>query len=68
MTKKIKEQKVILKCKHCGKDSQFEKKEIEGYLNWKCTHCYTIISFNMPFKYVFNCSMPTYPRSRRRNR
>jgi len=63
-----KEKKVTMTCKHCHKKSKLDQSEIEGYLNWKCKHCYTITSFLMPFKYVFNCSMPTPGRSRGRNR
>ena len=49
-------------CNKCGKTMIVERQDVEGYFNWKCDSCFSIIQLKGCPGIIWNCSTGTAPR------
>ena len=57
--------KVKLVCKHCKKENEISINKINGYVNWKCSKCYSINPLRGCPAVKWNCDTGTVKRNKK---
>jgi hypothetical protein len=62
MSEKKKEDTQLIRCPHCLFEMHEKVSNLEGFYNWKCTKCYSIIPLKPMAPVRWKCKRPPTPR------